>query len=223
MAIMHRKNSMGYKTQNGARLGDLFISLIQTCRLCGANPRSIWSPSTATPSKCGRSRPGGFPGITKPRCRPRYQLSRPGAGALRSRPQRQARRGRADQPSGILALTHACRSNTSLDLFSKFERAFNPHSLECREAESGFNSLAEQLYRDKISPKYCSITLSSFRNYVRHECRLRMAKGVPPFPCISHPRRTRRVNQGMPRGSLPGLRIERIYRMTRIMTWSTSI
>ena len=38
MAILHRKNSLGYKTQNGARLGDLFMSLIHTCRLCGGNP-----------------------------------------------------------------------------------------------------------------------------------------------------------------------------------------
>ena len=38
MAILHRKNSLGYKTQNGARLGDRFMSLIHTCRLCAANP-----------------------------------------------------------------------------------------------------------------------------------------------------------------------------------------
>ena len=38
MAILHRKNSLGYKTQNGARLGDTFMSLIHTCRLCAANP-----------------------------------------------------------------------------------------------------------------------------------------------------------------------------------------
>ena len=38
MAILHRKNSLSYKTQNGARLGDLFMSLIHTCRLCAANP-----------------------------------------------------------------------------------------------------------------------------------------------------------------------------------------
>lgn len=38
MAILHRKNSLGYKTQNGARLGDLFMSLIHTCRLCATNP-----------------------------------------------------------------------------------------------------------------------------------------------------------------------------------------
>jgi hypothetical protein len=38
MAIPHRKNSLSYKTLNGARLGDRFMSLIQTCRLCGTNP-----------------------------------------------------------------------------------------------------------------------------------------------------------------------------------------
>ena len=38
MAILHRKNSLSYKTPNGARVGDLFMSLIHTCRLNGANP-----------------------------------------------------------------------------------------------------------------------------------------------------------------------------------------
>ena len=38
MAILHRKNSLGYKTENGARVGDLFMSLIHTCRLNQVNP-----------------------------------------------------------------------------------------------------------------------------------------------------------------------------------------
>jgi len=37
-AILHRKNSYFYKTQNGARVGDLFMSLIHTCELNGVNP-----------------------------------------------------------------------------------------------------------------------------------------------------------------------------------------
>ncbi len=37
-AILHRKNALFYKTENGARVGDLFMSLIHTCELCGANP-----------------------------------------------------------------------------------------------------------------------------------------------------------------------------------------
>jgi len=37
-AILHRKNSMFYKSENGARVGDLYMSLIYTCELCKANP-----------------------------------------------------------------------------------------------------------------------------------------------------------------------------------------
>jgi hypothetical protein len=37
-AIRHRKNSLFYKTRRGAYVGDLYMSLIQTCFLCGADP-----------------------------------------------------------------------------------------------------------------------------------------------------------------------------------------
>jgi transposase len=37
-AIRHRRNSLFYKTENGAEVGDLFMSLIHTCELNGANP-----------------------------------------------------------------------------------------------------------------------------------------------------------------------------------------
>ncbi len=37
-AILHRKNSLFYKTRNGARVGDLYMSLIHTAELCGTNP-----------------------------------------------------------------------------------------------------------------------------------------------------------------------------------------
>ena len=37
-AILHRKNALFFKTQNGARVGDLYMSLIYTCELCEANP-----------------------------------------------------------------------------------------------------------------------------------------------------------------------------------------
>src|SRR5262249_39859105 len=36
--ILHRKNALFYKTENGARVGDLFMSLIYTCQLNQANP-----------------------------------------------------------------------------------------------------------------------------------------------------------------------------------------
>ena len=37
-AILHRKNALFYKTENGARVGDIFMSLIHTAELCEANP-----------------------------------------------------------------------------------------------------------------------------------------------------------------------------------------
>ena len=37
-AILHRKNALFYKTRIGARVGDLFMSLIYTCQLNEANP-----------------------------------------------------------------------------------------------------------------------------------------------------------------------------------------
>lgn len=37
-AVLHRKNSMSYKTQKGAEVGDTFMSLIETCRANRVNP-----------------------------------------------------------------------------------------------------------------------------------------------------------------------------------------
>ena len=37
-AILHRKNSMFYKTPKGAEVGDVYMSLIHTCELCHINP-----------------------------------------------------------------------------------------------------------------------------------------------------------------------------------------
>jgi hypothetical protein len=36
-AILHRKNALFYKTRNGARVGDIYMSLIHTCELNGIN------------------------------------------------------------------------------------------------------------------------------------------------------------------------------------------
>jgi transposase len=37
-SILHRKNSLFYKTEHGAEVGDLFMTLIHTCELNGVNP-----------------------------------------------------------------------------------------------------------------------------------------------------------------------------------------
>lgn len=36
-AVLHRKNALFYRSLNGAQVGDLFMALIHTCQLCGAN------------------------------------------------------------------------------------------------------------------------------------------------------------------------------------------
>ena len=36
-AVLHRKNALFYRTLHGADVGDLFMTLIHTCQLCGAN------------------------------------------------------------------------------------------------------------------------------------------------------------------------------------------
>jgi hypothetical protein len=37
LVVLHRKNALFYRTTNGARVGDLFMSLIHTCQLNGVN------------------------------------------------------------------------------------------------------------------------------------------------------------------------------------------
>jgi transposase len=37
-SVLHRKNSLFYRTEHGAYIGDLFMSLITTCSFCGVNP-----------------------------------------------------------------------------------------------------------------------------------------------------------------------------------------
>ena len=37
-AILHRKNAMFFRTEHGAHVGDIFLSLLHTAELCGANP-----------------------------------------------------------------------------------------------------------------------------------------------------------------------------------------
>lgn len=36
-AILHRKNAMFFKTRHGARIGDIFMTLIHTAEVCGVN------------------------------------------------------------------------------------------------------------------------------------------------------------------------------------------
>ena len=59
MAILHRKNSLSYKTLNGAQTGDLFMSLIHTCRLNQINPFA-YLLAIATHAKEVKARPSAW-------------------------------------------------------------------------------------------------------------------------------------------------------------------
>jgi hypothetical protein len=37
-AILYRKNALFYKTEHGAAVGDVYMTLIHTCELCDTNP-----------------------------------------------------------------------------------------------------------------------------------------------------------------------------------------
>ena len=57
MAILHRKNSLFYRTQRGAQVGDLFMSLVQTCRANGVNPFD-YMLAVATHPELAKANPG---------------------------------------------------------------------------------------------------------------------------------------------------------------------
>lgn len=58
-AILSRKNSYFYRTENGAYVGDLFMSLIHTCELNGANPFDYLVTLLRYPEQL-RKAPGGW-------------------------------------------------------------------------------------------------------------------------------------------------------------------
>ena len=61
MAILHRKNSLSYKTERGALVGDLFMSLIHTCRLNAINPFNYLVALARHPTAVARNPDGWLP------------------------------------------------------------------------------------------------------------------------------------------------------------------
>ena len=69
------------------------------------------------------------------------------------------------------------------DLYRQFEGAIDPLSIHTREIEWQFNSKIEQLFSEKVEPRFKSLTLFQFRSHVRNQCRLIVSKEGPRFPC----------------------------------------
>jgi hypothetical protein len=80
MAIRHRKNSYFYKTMTGATVGDLYMSLIDTCYLSGADPINY-----LTELQRHHERVRAAPGDWLP-WNYRQQLTAPAAGSDACRP-----------------------------------------------------------------------------------------------------------------------------------------
>lgn len=59
--ILHRKNSLFYKTENGAEVGDLFMSLIHTCELNGVNPFDYLTELQKHAAELARDPPAWMP------------------------------------------------------------------------------------------------------------------------------------------------------------------
>ena len=58
-AILHRKNALFFKTQNGARVGDMYMSLIHSCELCRTNPFDYLTELLRHPQEVA-ARPAGW-------------------------------------------------------------------------------------------------------------------------------------------------------------------
>jgi hypothetical protein len=72
--------------------------------------------------------------------------------------------------------------NRLVDLFARFEGAFDPLCSACKEAEFEFESLVEQLH---TKAALRSISLSDFRSHARKYCRARLAKEGSRYPCMN--------------------------------------
>jgi len=71
-AILRRKNSLFYKTAYGAYVGDVFMSLIQTCQSCGANAFEYLKALVANAQKVKENpkvwMPWNFKSALSPQC-----------------------------------------------------------------------------------------------------------------------------------------------------------
>jgi transposase len=56
-AMLHRKNALFYRTLHGSQAGDLFMSLIHTCELAGANPLDYLTELQKQAATAGSRRP----------------------------------------------------------------------------------------------------------------------------------------------------------------------
>lgn len=74
--ILHRKNALFYRSDEGARVGDLYLSLIHTAQLCGSNPFD-YLVSLQRHADAAAASPGDWMPWSYPQARDRLELSDP--------------------------------------------------------------------------------------------------------------------------------------------------
>jgi hypothetical protein len=65
------------------------------------------------------------------------------------------------------------------ELFDNSEHAFDPTSRQAKEAESAFDDLISQIYRDKVEKQFSSFPYAAFRAKIRSLCRVYIKKNSP--------------------------------------------
>lgn len=64
-------------------------------------------------------------------------------------------------------------------LFDRFEFAFDPRSLSAKEAESNFDDAVNQLFTERVLPKYPRMSYVTFHCKIKSLCRAYLRKNAP--------------------------------------------
>jgi hypothetical protein len=64
-------------------------------------------------------------------------------------------------------------------LFDRFEFAFNPLSIDAKEAESDFEERIRALFTERVQPHFSSISFAAFHCRIKSCCRSYLRKNMP--------------------------------------------
>lgn len=64
-------------------------------------------------------------------------------------------------------------------LFDRFQFAFDPESLEAREAEAVFDQKLGAIFEERVKPKYPNFPFAVFYNKTKTLCRQFIKKNIP--------------------------------------------
>jgi len=86
----------------------------------------------------------------------------------------------SDSPGWIISTSELERLT---DLFTQFEGAFDPLTIEAKEAKIEFSRTLQAIY-EKVKPKYVGMEFRDLDREARLACRKRIQDRLRPFPSI---------------------------------------